>query len=170
MVPGHAYSVIIVKEAKGHRLINVRNPWGSFEWTGDWSDKSALWTREMIELVKPHLDENDGTFWMSFEDFVKNFRALNVCRVKNWEEVRIKGKFIRVQDIDDPEIEVVMSKWYYSLELTEPTRIFIAVHQEDERINGVLQRRPYLDIGIAVLKRTQDSVELVDLKDLVIER
>lgn len=82
----------------------------------------------MIELVKPHLDENDGTFWMSFEDFVKNFRALNVCRVKNWEEVRIKGKFIRVQDIDDSDVEVVMSKWYYSLELTEPTRIFIAIH------------------------------------------
>jgi hypothetical protein len=96
LVPGHAYSVIIVKEALNHKLMNIRNPWGNFEWDGDWSDKSSLWTREMKELINPVLDENDGTFWMSFGDFVKHFRSLNVCRVKNWEEVRIKGKFIRV--------------------------------------------------------------------------
>lgn len=33
---------------------------------------------------------------MSFDEAIKNFKSLNVCRVKNWEEVRIKGKFIRV--------------------------------------------------------------------------
>ena len=34
-----------------------------------------------------------------------------------------------------------------------------------------MARRPYLDIGIAVLKRTNNkNVELVDLKDFVIER
>lgn len=26
-----------------------------------------------------------------------NFKSLNVCKVKNWDEVRIKGKFIKVQ-------------------------------------------------------------------------
>lgn len=61
---------------------------------------------------------NDGTFWMSYNDFLEHFTSINVCRVKNWEEVRIKGKFVRVQDIDDPDIEVVMSKWYYSVILS----------------------------------------------------
>ena len=32
LVPGHAYSVIQVKEAYGNQLINIRNPWGTFEW------------------------------------------------------------------------------------------------------------------------------------------
>jgi len=95
---------------------------------------------------------------------------VNVCRVKNWEEVRIKGKFIRVQDIDDPNIEVVLSKWYYSIDLHEPTHLFVGVHQEDERIAGVLSRRPYLDIGIAILKRTAEGVALCDLKDFVTDR
>jgi calpain-15 len=38
IVPGHAYSIISAKEAKGHKLMNIRNPWGKFEWDGDWSD------------------------------------------------------------------------------------------------------------------------------------
>jgi calpain-15 len=51
LIPGHAYSIIIAKEVKGHRLLNMRNPWGGFEWDGDWSDNSALWTKEMIDAA-----------------------------------------------------------------------------------------------------------------------
>lgn len=38
----------------------------------------------MIEVIQPVLDDADGTFWMSFEDFIKQFKSLNVCRVRNW--------------------------------------------------------------------------------------
>jgi calpain-15 len=38
---------------------------------------------------------------MSYEDFLQNFMTLNICRVKNWDEVRIKGKFVRVVDAED---------------------------------------------------------------------
>jgi len=48
------------------------------------------------EELNPMLEENDGTFWMCYEDFLENFKGANICRVRNWEEVRIKGKFIRV--------------------------------------------------------------------------
>jgi calpain-15 len=52
---------------------------------------------------------------MCYEDFLQYFHALNICKVKNWQELRIKGKFIRVQDVENPNIEVVMSKWYYTV-------------------------------------------------------
>jgi calpain-15 len=84
LVPGHAYSIINIVEALGNKLVNIRNPWGSFEWDGAWSDHSAKWTPDMIKEVKPVLDDNDGTFWMCFEDFVKHFSGLNVCRARNW--------------------------------------------------------------------------------------
>ncbi len=54
--------------------------------------------------------------------------------------------------------------------MTEATRVIIGLHQEDERIAGVLNRRPYLDIGIAILKRVSNGVELMEIKDLVSER
>jgi calpain-15 len=114
--------------------VNIRNPWGSFEWDGDWSDRSPLWTPQMINEVKPVLDEKDGTFWMSFDDFIQHFSGLNVCRARNWQEHRIRGKFLRVRDQEDPSQETVLSKWYYELEVEEPTNIYIGVHQEDERI------------------------------------
>ena len=65
----------------------------------------------------------------------------------------------------------MLSKWYYSLDVQESSRVIIGIHQEDERIKSVMARRPYIDIGIAVLKRTDNNnVELVDLKDFEIER
>jgi Calpain family cysteine protease len=47
LVPGHAYSVISAAEAHGNKLLNIRNPWGSFEWDGAWADNSPLWTEKM---------------------------------------------------------------------------------------------------------------------------
>jgi hypothetical protein len=71
----------------------MRNPWGSFEWKGDWGDNDKTnWTAAAIEAVKPVFGD-DGTFWMSFKDFIKHFRTLNVCKVGDWEEVRVKGAF-----------------------------------------------------------------------------
>lgn len=73
----------------------------------------------MIEAIQPVLDNEDGTFWMSFEDFIKHFRSLNVCRVRNWQENRIRGKFLRIKDELNENFEQVISKWYYEIEVEE---------------------------------------------------
>jgi len=82
----------------------------------------------MKEIVKPVLDDKDGTFWMCFEDFIKTFTCLNVCRVRNWQENRIRGKFLHITDTEAPSSEHVTSKWYYELELDEVTEMFIGIH------------------------------------------
>lgn len=45
IVQGHAYALIDVKQVDNVQLVQLRNPWGQFEWNGDYSDKSPLWTR-----------------------------------------------------------------------------------------------------------------------------
>ncbi len=48
LIAGHAYSLLACKTIRGHKLCKFRNPWGSMEWNGDWSDCSPLWTPEML--------------------------------------------------------------------------------------------------------------------------
>jgi hypothetical protein len=35
----------------------MRNPWGGFEWDGDWSDNSNKWTEETIKAFGAVFDE-----------------------------------------------------------------------------------------------------------------
>ncbi|OON19416.1 calpain family cysteine protease, partial [Opisthorchis viverrini] len=90
LILGHAYSVTDVRTVsskeptKQVRLIRLRNPWGNDrEWYGPWSDKSSEWNaisvseRKRIGLVF----DNDGEFWISYEDFVRYFSRLEFCHL-----------------------------------------------------------------------------------------
>ena len=83
LVENHAYSVIAAKlitldNGKKEKLIKIRNPWGFFEWNGDWSDKSKKWTEKTKQQVN-FVDKEDGTFWISFADYVKFFTYSTIC-------------------------------------------------------------------------------------------
>ncbi|XP_073527911.1 calpain-13-like [Phyllobates terribilis] len=85
LVECHAYS--ITKYAKvpfrdgDVRLIRLWNPWGSGEWNGDWNDRCPLWNelragdRQRLQKI----DDDDGEFWMCWEDFIKEFSKLIIC-------------------------------------------------------------------------------------------
>ena len=52
LVAQHSYGLLAaakVKDANGDviELVCLRNPWGDFEWTGDWGDESDCWTPEL---------------------------------------------------------------------------------------------------------------------------
>ena len=32
LLPGHSYTILQVKEYKNNALLNIRNPWGQFDW------------------------------------------------------------------------------------------------------------------------------------------
>lgn len=76
---GHAYSIMQVAKVKKHRLVQIRNPWGSGEWTGDWSDKSPLWDKNPdVKRAVGYEDVNDGSFWMSWEDYVAHWGRIGI--------------------------------------------------------------------------------------------
>ena len=65
-------------------LVRVRNPWGNdVEWTGPWADGSEEWG-SIPEEEKDSLGitfDNDGEWWMSFNDFCKHFDQLELCHL-----------------------------------------------------------------------------------------
>lgn len=98
LVVGHAYGITCVKnvhlEGSGlfglfgrerMQMVRLRNPWGQCEWKGAFSDGAPEWEkidkndREKVGLTF----EDDGEFWMTFEDFCKNFVNIAICRVVN---------------------------------------------------------------------------------------
>jgi len=87
IVPGHAYTIISAYKSKVNRdikLLRLRNPWGTFEWEGAWGDDSEEWKKHPVVTTEIKLmvggvgAEDDGCFWMHFDDFVKHFDGVNV--------------------------------------------------------------------------------------------
>uniref|UniRef100_A0A7S4V2U2 Calpain catalytic domain-containing protein n=1 Tax=Alexandrium monilatum TaxID=311494 RepID=A0A7S4V2U2_9DINO len=83
IVQGHAYTVISVElnvAGSGRDMLELRNPWGTGEWTGDWSDQSDMWQKH--PSIKKALDfefADDGIFWIEAKDFFQNYSSVEVC-------------------------------------------------------------------------------------------
>jgi hypothetical protein len=69
-VTQHAYSLnnvadVVSSYGQQTTIVQIRNPWGSFEWNGAWSDNSEYWTPESRAQCSHEESANDGTFWIS---------------------------------------------------------------------------------------------------------
>ncbi|XP_026279609.1 calpain-A isoform X4 [Frankliniella occidentalis] len=116
LVKGHAYSITRVqyvdvqtpRQSGRIPLIRLRNPWGNeAEWNGPWSDQSPEWRlipdheKEEIGLIF----DDDGEFWMSYQDFLTHFTQLEMCNlspdsmeddnIKKWEANTYEGEWVR---------------------------------------------------------------------------
>ena len=106
IVQGHAYSILDVATIDGHNLVQLRNPWGDdTEWKGAWGDKSDMWNErrkksayERMKLYSGRVEEigkADGIFWMSFNDFYRNFDQISLCRFfdKDYTEIFFESEW-----------------------------------------------------------------------------
>lgn len=100
LVPEHCYGIIKAarvkdKKKKQVELVQLRNPWGNFEWTGDWSDKSDCWNKRLKKELN-FSDKDDGLFWMNFEDLRKFFPRVQISKIVDTNEYsfeKLKGSY-----------------------------------------------------------------------------
>lgn len=92
IITGHAYGITDVLQMKVpgwevQNLLTIRNPWGRGEWNGNWSDNSEeveLYWAELEKYLKSrkdekfNLNEEDGIFFISFEDWSWNYNKLYI--------------------------------------------------------------------------------------------
>lgn len=181
LVKGHAYAVTDVRRVRlGHGLlaffrsdkldmIRMRNPWGEKEWNGPWSDSSEEWKkvskseREKIGVTV----QDDGEFWMTFDDFLANYTDLILCRLintsylslhKTWEEAVMRGSW---RHNSDPLLNRTggctnhkssfLQNPQYTFEVKKPEdELLICLQQKDRRASLRGGRGENLAIGFDI--------------------
>lgn len=90
IVQGHAYTFLhatnLNVQGRTERIVQMRNPWGKGESKGRWSDNDPNWNKVSESEKKRigyHKSSDDGTFFMTYDDFTTEFRALTVAEIND---------------------------------------------------------------------------------------
>jgi len=81
LISGHAYGLLKMVDVKDQQLLQLRNPWGSDEWKGAWSNGSKEWSDDMKAAVGEKKEHDQGTFWIHRKDFFPNFDSIHGVRM-----------------------------------------------------------------------------------------
>ena len=138
LAPGHAYTLLEAKEVitsyGKEKLVYLRNPWGNGEWSGDWSDSSRKWTNDLRNQCNNYEKKNDGSFWMSFDDFRIYFVVVGICHL--YQDYKYSTLHI-------PKSNTSIGPCLSRIEIQNDTHCYIMLHQKNERIvlkNGDYQK------------------------------
>lgn len=163
LVLGHAYTVLSAKvTSTGDCLLKLRNPWGMFEWKGDWADDSPFWTSDLLKELDYTLDVDDGTFWMAFSDFLHYFVSFDVCMVRQppelspWYDLRRKIWVVLPSLVSDSSESVSLAcktsgMFVLHVSSQQPVETIFSIHQGDKPHSDE-NGQAYIDIGITVLQ------------------
>ncbi|KAH3806764.1 hypothetical protein DPMN_135090 [Dreissena polymorpha] len=163
LVIGHAYSVTAVREIKLGKglfaifsretleMVRCRNPWGGTEWKGAWSDG-----KKELGLT---FDDN-GEFWMSFEDFCQYFTKMDICHMfntsffslqKTWREDKAIGQWLnpgRCGGCGNHDTFLQNPQYIFDIVQNED-EVMISLEQKDKRME---KSSDNFTIGFTVLK------------------
>lgn len=136
LVEGHEYTLQegIETTYKGERirLLKIRNPWGSINYTGKWSADYELWNDELKTIFKyKTVYDGEGEFYIDYDSFLFFFADVDICKIK--ERIALKQSKISYDDtIQGPrlyeihvhkktEIDITIFKPYYRFNRDLPT-------------------------------------------------
>lgn len=160
LLPNQCYAVLAAKEVGSAKLVKLRNPWRHFEWKGDWSDASPMWTSESRAAMGIN-SSDDGVFCMALEAFQQHFESLTVCYVHD----QFWNFHLPMDQTKEEEHSVVQ------LTVEKPTLLYFLVCQIDERrFGGVEGGYQYAPIRLLVSKKDGNSMKYIDGKSSVHSR
>ncbi|XP_076823919.1 calpain-5-like [Clavelina lepadiformis] len=186
LIIGCMYAVTALKEIKlgtgllkffkssKVRMIKLRNPVGSTQWRGSWSDRSDEWSLiSESEKRKMGLTLDEvGEFWLSFSDFCSTFTDVSICGVvhssvlvrHSWRESYSYGAWQWQTDpysgadtagetfLHSPE--KYLQNAQYKIDVPDDSRkkLFIELQQSEPRLHASHDRTTLLEIGMHIAK------------------
>ncbi|XP_038244337.1 calpain-7 isoform X3 [Dermochelys coriacea] len=81
LVPTHAYAVLDIREYKGLRFLQLKNPWSHLRWKGRYSENDVKnWTPGLQKYLNfdPRTAQkiDNGIFWIAWEDLCQYYDVI----------------------------------------------------------------------------------------------
>ncbi|XP_075994398.1 calpain-7 [Genypterus blacodes] len=94
LVPTHAYAVLDIREYKGMRFLQLKNPWSHLRWKGRYSERDEKnWTPELLKYLnfdpKTAQKFDNGVFWIAWEDLCQYYDVIYL----SWSPALFKESF-----------------------------------------------------------------------------
>lgn len=159
IISGHAFTIISAHEAwirnKLVRLLRIRNPWGYQEWNGPWSDGSPEWDYDAKKAFGEYINQDDGTFFIEYSDYIENFLETQICRVMSPSCTK---------SIVIPKSRLFVGNIYEML-LNKPSIVDISVIQKTFRFHRSIPENSEMTINILLLKKNKDnSIDIIKIE------
>lgn len=133
---GGNYTKVGFEDDWTDRIVKLRNPWGSGEWKGKWSDEDENWNEDLKqELGFTGLNE-DGIFFMPWEEFLKFYSDVQICFYHD-------GYRYSAEKYQSKRNETVFLKF----EVTEPGKYYFSVNQRNRRFYAQNAGYRYTHVG-----------------------
>uniref|UniRef100_A0A6B2KYH0 Calpain catalytic domain-containing protein n=1 Tax=Arcella intermedia TaxID=1963864 RepID=A0A6B2KYH0_9EUKA len=158
----HAYGILKVYEIQGFRLCKIRNPWGRYEWKGKWSDGSKEWTPSLMKELNVTF-EDDGTFFMEFSDFCKQFNKLYVLRIltdeigTQWKRYEFKSEWAGPSAGGCPNFDTWSKNPQYHVRVPETSKVFVSLRQPCMRLKSKYKPTYPKALGFCVFVKGDSS-------------
>ncbi|XP_055985826.1 calpain-7 isoform X2 [Sorex fumeus] len=116
LVPTHAYAVLDIREFKGLRFIQLKNPWSHLRWKGRYSENDVKnWTPELQKYLNfdPRTAQkiDNGIFWISWDDLCQYYDVIYL----SWNP----GLFKESTCIHRMILQIIenLSQWLYTRQM-----------------------------------------------------
>lgn len=81
LVPTHAYAVLDIRDYKGMRFLQLKNPWSHLRWKGRYCERDEKnWTPELLKYLnfdpKTAQKFDNGVFWIAWEDLCQYYDVI----------------------------------------------------------------------------------------------
>jgi len=95
IITNSIYTVLDIQEYENIKLIYLCNHWDKGKFSRSYGPDDEVWesNKKLKEKLKYNVSTTDGTFWMSFDEFITTFNTIYYCRIipETWANYTISG-------------------------------------------------------------------------------